>query len=160
MTLQSGSVAMALLSVDNDPTLQAGVHLRWRFRPALGFRGFGVDVFRRLHRAGTPRALDLTVLALGEPSRQGDHRADDMACARLQWAVPGRPGRKPTNGRKRRSLLEFSRRVSSARARRRFDGLGWISCIASGRSWRTGDWQNCEKGLIGRRAWRQREPLV
>src|SRR5439155_25253182 len=36
-----------------------------RFAPSLGFPDFGFDLFRRTHRTGTPRALDMAGRALG-----------------------------------------------------------------------------------------------
>ena len=56
---------MLTLGVEDHPTLERGVHLRWTFDPALGFPPGGFNVVRRTHRPGTLRSLDLT----GQPER-------------------------------------------------------------------------------------------
>ena len=70
MSLQTGEVAMVALGVDSDPSLTAGVHLRWSLQAALGFPPLGFDVFRRLHRPGSPRTLDFTAEPEGDVSTQ------------------------------------------------------------------------------------------
>src|SRR5439155_2896840 len=68
LSLQTDKLAAACFGIDAHPTLRAGNHVHWRFAPSLGFPDFGFDLFRRTHRAGTPRALDMAGLALGNLS--------------------------------------------------------------------------------------------
>jgi hypothetical protein len=71
MPLQTHSLTVAALGVAQDappdalqPPLADGVHLRWTFARALGFPRYGYHLFRREHRAGTPRRLSEQMGAL------------------------------------------------------------------------------------------------
>ena len=46
--------------------MRAGVYLRWFIDPQLGFPPLGFDVFRRVHRPGSPKEIDFT----SEPERE------------------------------------------------------------------------------------------
>nr|WP_263327078.1 hypothetical protein [Neobacillus sp. Marseille-Q6967] len=68
MGLQTGAVSMVALGVDNHSTLTPGVHLHWTTDATIGFPPGGFEIYRRLHRPGTPKTYDFRTHQVGNSS--------------------------------------------------------------------------------------------
>jgi len=60
VALQGGGVTLVALGVERHATLRSGTHLRWTIGSNKGFPPLGFNIFRRAHRPGAPRVLDLS----------------------------------------------------------------------------------------------------
>jgi hypothetical protein len=74
MALQTNNLVMLGLGIQGDrppnsvqPPLVDGIHLRWAFKPELGFPWYGFHLFRRSHRDGELQCDSQEKALLGNP---------------------------------------------------------------------------------------------
>jgi len=161
--LQGPHLVMTALGVEGSaerwlgPPLEAGIHLRWAFTPALGFPARGFTLYRRPHAPGTLVDVPIegrpTVIRLPAVARRIE--------AELTGGDPfprGRPGRPPR-------LVGSFRDVPVAESRLRTSARRVLLSLASdaidavtleaGRQWRLRRLRHVPVGPDETAGWRQ-----